>query len=101
LEKSRTRGALELSGLATNAFVRLMVLRYHLFADGRVYSMEQLSDLLSCSSFKEIRFFQSLRLVHAEIMIDSCTAVIMPYIKILKPQRHKNKENFDEQVSVF
>jgi ubiquinone/menaquinone biosynthesis C-methylase UbiE len=43
------------SGSATNAFVRLMALQYHLFADGRVYSEEQLRDLLSSSGFTTIR----------------------------------------------
>ena len=43
------------TGSATNAFVRLMALQYHLFADGRVYSEEQLRDLLSSSGFTAIR----------------------------------------------
>ena len=43
------------NGSAANALVRLVALMYYLFADGRVYSLEELDGMLTGSGFGQIR----------------------------------------------
>jgi cyclopropane fatty-acyl-phospholipid synthase-like methyltransferase len=46
----------KINGSATNALVRLIALQYHLFADGRVFSRDEMGQLLSQTGFYDLRF---------------------------------------------
>jgi ubiquinone/menaquinone biosynthesis C-methylase UbiE len=52
----------KISGSATKALIRLVALQYFLFADGRVFSREELGGMACSAGFADIRFHNLQRL---------------------------------------
>ena len=52
----------KIPGRATNALIRLIALQYYLFADGRIFSREEMSEMISRAGFTNIQFHNLLRL---------------------------------------
>jgi 2-polyprenyl-3-methyl-5-hydroxy-6-metoxy-1,4-benzoquinol methylase len=46
----------KVNGSATNALVRLIALQYHLFANGRVFSRDEMNQVLSQAGFQDLSF---------------------------------------------
>jgi cyclopropane fatty-acyl-phospholipid synthase-like methyltransferase len=46
----------KIPGTAVNALIRLIALQYYLFADGRVYSREEMKEVCSRAGFTDIQF---------------------------------------------
>lgn len=59
----------KISGSATNALIRLVALQYYLFADGHVFSADELSDMTNTAGFVDIKFHSLRRLPGNSLMI--------------------------------
>ena len=59
----------KISGSATNALIRLVALQYFLFADGRVFSTDELSDMANTAGFVDIKFHSLQRLPGNSLMV--------------------------------
>jgi hypothetical protein len=52
----------KVAGAVANAFVRLTALQYYLFVDGRVFSADEIGDLLTQAGFASPRFHSLAKL---------------------------------------
>lgn len=59
----------KISGSATKALIRLVALQYYLFADGRVFSREELSQMAQNAGFSDTRFHTLQRLPGNALML--------------------------------
>ena len=44
-------------GLAINSLLQLISLMYYLFADGRIFSRDEMNQMLDAASFSNVQFF--------------------------------------------
>ena len=58
----------KVSGSATNALIRLVAMQYYLFADGRVYSRDDLTHMVGKAGFGTIQFHNLRRLPGNSLM---------------------------------
>ena len=61
----------KISGSATKALIRLVALQYYLFADGRVFSRDELSQRAGAAGLGDIRFHNLQRLPGNALMLAS------------------------------
>jgi cyclopropane fatty-acyl-phospholipid synthase-like methyltransferase len=47
----------KIPGKAINALIRLIALQYYVFADGRIFSREEMSQMCNQAGFTNIRFY--------------------------------------------
>ena len=59
----------KIAGSATNALIRLVALQYYLFADGRVFSRDELKQMAHGAGFDGIRFHSLNRLPGNSLML--------------------------------
>ena len=59
----------KIPGSATNALIRLVALQYYLFADGRVFSRDNLTQMADQANFATIQFHNLTRLPGNSLMI--------------------------------
>lgn len=55
-------------GSSTNAVISLVSLMYHVFADGRVYEQDELTEMLTASGFMDIKFNRLVKLPGTSLM---------------------------------